>query len=79
MAKLLVIAILVVILISLGSGLFYMLKDRGKSDRTLKALSWRIGLSVTLFLLLMLMYAAGFIKPHGIVPQPGPSQPKTTQ
>ncbi len=79
MAKLLVIAILVVILISLGSGLFYMLKDRGKSDRTLKALSWRIGLSVTLFLLLMLMYATGFIKPHGIVPQPGPSQPKTTQ
>ena len=41
MQKLLIIAVLVVILWNLGAGLYYMMVDKGTTDRTVKALSWR--------------------------------------
>lgn len=58
-----VIAFLILILGSLGSALFYLVKDKGQSDRTLRALTVRVGLSVGLFLLLMLGYYFGLLKP----------------
>lgn len=64
--KILVIIIMLIILGALGSGLIYLVKDRGTSSRTVKALTWRIALSVTLFLLLLIAFALGWIKPHGI-------------
>ena len=66
--KALVIFIFLGILYSLGSALFYMIKDRGATDRTVKALSFRIGLSVGLFLLLFILYGLGIITPHGVRP-----------
>ncbi|HEU0152731.1 MAG TPA: twin transmembrane helix small protein [Arenimonas sp.] len=66
MQKLLIIAFLIVILWNLGAGLYYMMVDKGKTDRTVKSLSWRIGLSVTLILLVVAGILSGFIKPHGI-------------
>lgn len=54
------------ILLSLGSALYYLIKDQGSSDRTVKALTARIGLSITLFLMLMLSYYLGFIPPEGL-------------
>lgn len=59
--KIVIIAFLVVILGSLGSALFYLMRDKGGSDRTVKALTVRVALSVTLFLLLMLGYYFGLI------------------
>jgi hypothetical protein len=38
-----------------------MIRDRGTTERTVKALTVRIALSVTLFLLLMLSFHFGFI------------------
>jgi hypothetical protein len=64
--KIVVIAFLVFILASLGSALYYLIRDKGQSERTVKALTVRIGLSIALFLLLMLGYATGFISPHGL-------------
>ncbi|HAO33727.1 MAG TPA: twin transmembrane helix small protein [Candidatus Competibacter sp.] len=64
--KVIVVIMLVLILGSLGSGLFFLISDRGQNRRTVKALTLRIGLSVALFLLLMLAYATGLIKPHGL-------------
>lgn len=64
--KLIVIAFLVVILYNLGAGLYYMLSDRGKTDRTVKALTRRIALSVALILLIVLGIWTGMITPHGI-------------
>ncbi|MBK8509399.1 MAG: twin transmembrane helix small protein [Candidatus Competibacter sp.] len=64
--KIIVAIMLVLILGSLGSGLFFLISDRGQNRRTVKALTLRIGLSVALFLLLMLAYATGLIKPHGL-------------
>ncbi len=66
MEKLLIIGVLIVILYNLGAGLYYMMVDKGKSDRTVKSLSWRIGLSVGLIVLVILGIYSGVIKPHGI-------------
>lgn len=68
MSKVIVVVIFLGILVSLFSGLFYMVKDRGENSRTLKALSYRIGLSVALFMLLLLLWKLGFIEPHGVQP-----------
>jgi hypothetical protein len=69
MAKIFVISIFLLILGSLGSALIFMIKDKGQGTRTVKALTWRIGLSVLAFVLLLVAYAAGWIEPHGIVPR----------
>lgn len=68
MAKAFILLVLLVILGSLGSGLYYMIKDRGQTDRVAKALTWRIGLSLTLFLLLFILFATGIIEPHSAFP-----------
>lgn len=66
--KLFVILVLLGIIASLGSGLIYMVRDTSDSDRTAKALTVRIVLSVSLFALLMLGIFTGVIEPHGVVP-----------
>lgn len=64
--RIIIIAFLAFIVYNLGAGLYYMMRDKGGSDKTLNALTWRIGLSVALFLLLLLGIATGIIEPHGI-------------
>ena len=54
------------IIYNLGAGLYFMMTDKGKTDRTVKALTRRIGLSVLLIILVIVGILAGFIKPHGI-------------
>jgi hypothetical protein len=56
-----VIATFLLIVASLASALFFVYKDRSGSNRALKALALRVGLSVGLFLLLMGAYYFGFI------------------
>ena len=67
--KIVVVLLFITVLVSLSSGLVYLVKDKGQTDRTVKALSFRIGLSIFAFLLLMLGHYVGWIQPHGIVPQ----------
>lgn len=57
--RIVVIAFLVIIVASLGSALFYIFRDKGGSERAVKALTLRVALSVTLFALLMLGYYFG--------------------
>lgn len=57
----LVLAIVALILLSLGSALFYLIRDQGKSDKVVKMLALRVGLSIGLFLLLMVSYRLGWI------------------
>ena len=54
------------ILLSLMSGLIFLVRDEGKTKRTVKALSWRIGISLALFIFLFLAFSLDFIKPHSI-------------
>lgn len=64
--KVIILAFMLTIVFCLGSGVLYLLKDQQGSKRMVKALSWRIGLSLFLFILLLLAYAFGYIAPHGI-------------
>ncbi len=64
--KILVVATLVAILVSLGSSLFFLVKDPGDPQRMVRALTVRITLSVALFVLLFLAWYAGLIQPHGV-------------
>ncbi|MCA1804367.1 MAG: twin transmembrane helix small protein [Xanthomonadaceae bacterium] len=66
--KLFVILMLLGIVGSLGSGLFYLVRDRDSTDRTARALTIRILLSVFLFGMLMLGIFTGVIEPHGVNP-----------
>jgi branched-subunit amino acid transport protein AzlD len=56
----------VLIIASLGSALFFLMRDKGKSNRTVQALAMRVGLSVTLFLLVLVAYKLGWIQPTGL-------------
>ncbi len=56
-----VLTFLAFILFSLFSGLYFLLKDKGQSRRTVKALTIRVGLSIMLFLLLLIAFKLGFI------------------
>jgi len=64
--KIVVVLILVLILASLGSALVFLVRDEGKSKRTVNALTVRIGLSVALFLFLMFGYYMGWFVPNRI-------------
>ena len=68
LAKLLVVAIFIGVLASLGSALLFLVKDRGQTDRTVRALTMRVGISIGLLCLLVLLWALGLIQPHGIQP-----------
>ncbi|HEV2008519.1 MAG TPA: twin transmembrane helix small protein [Burkholderiales bacterium] len=59
--RIVVILFVVLILVSLGSALYFMVKDKGASTRTAKALTWRVVFSITLFALLMLGFHFGII------------------
>ena len=72
LARILVITLLVAIIASLGSAMYYLVRDRGSGTRTVRALTIRIALSVGLFILLFVLYWLGLIQPHGVVPPPGP-------
>lgn len=57
----LVIGVFVLIVASLGSALVFIYRDKSGSTRALKALALRVGLSVALFVFLMLGYYFGWI------------------
>jgi hypothetical protein len=64
--KILVPIAFVLILASLGSALVFLMKDKGKSDRTVKALALRVGFSVALFILILIANYLGWIEPTGL-------------
>ena len=65
--KILVAVAFVLILASLGSALVFLMRDKGRSNRTVQALALRVGLSVMLFVLLLVAYRLGWIQPTGII------------
>jgi len=66
--KIIFIIIFLLILYSLGSALFHLVirKDKEQSEKTVKALSYRIGISLMLFILMYIAVATGLVKPEGI-------------
>lgn len=64
--KLLIIATLIGIVISLGQALFHMASGNGDSAKTARALTVRISLSVALFVFLLVGWYLGLIEPHNV-------------
>jgi hypothetical protein len=64
--KIVVAVAFVLIIGSLASALFFLMRDKGRSNRTVQALAMRVGLSITLFLLVLLSYKMGWIQPTGL-------------
>ncbi len=64
--KVIIVLFLVLILYNLAAGLYYMIVDKGRTKRTVNALTWRVGLSIALVVLVVLGIWSGVITPHGI-------------
>ncbi|AMO22789.1 twin transmembrane helix small protein [Ramlibacter solisilvae] len=58
------------ILGSLGSALYFMMRDgqhgKPKTSNMARALAWRVGLSVLLFVCILLAWKLGYIQPTGL-------------
>lgn len=63
--KAIIVISLLLIVYTLGSSFYFMVKDKGEGDRALKRLMWRIGLSLLLLVLLYVMFLLGWIEPSG--------------
>jgi uncharacterized membrane protein len=64
--KIMVIALMVAVFVSLATALYFLIQDRNTSQSMVTSLTIRIALSVLVFLLLLLGYTLGWIHPHGI-------------
>ena len=64
--KWLISIVLLMIVFSLGSALYYTMKDKGNSSRMVHSLMLRIGLSIALFLGILLAHYFGLIEATGI-------------
>lgn len=65
LVKIIIIVMLLLIVGSLFSALTFLYKDNGQGERTVKALTLRISLSIALFIFLMLGFYFGFIPARG--------------
>ena len=65
LSKVIIIIFLLVILYSLGSSFYLMMKDKGTGDRALKRLGWRVAFSILLLILFYVMVLMGWINLSG--------------
>jgi TRAP-type C4-dicarboxylate transport system permease large subunit len=64
--KIMIVFLFIAIIYCLGSAVFFMVRYKGRSSNTVKALTWRISLSLLLFFLLIIGYMMGWISPRHI-------------
>ncbi|MBX2839645.1 MAG: twin transmembrane helix small protein [Gammaproteobacteria bacterium] len=60
--KFIVILLLLFVILSLFSGLFFLVKDKGNTKRVVHALTLRIGLSVLAIIVIMIAAAFGVVE-----------------
>ncbi len=68
LSKVLIIGVFLGILYTLASSFYFLVNDRGDGDRTVRRLSWRVGLSLGLILALWGGFQLGIIEPQGVNP-----------
>lgn len=69
--KIIIVVAFMAIIASLMSALFFMMRDKGQSRNTVRALSLRVALSICLFVFLLVANHFGWIQSQG-VPLDGP-------
>ena len=62
LVKIIVLVLLVFVIISLFSGLYFLVKDKGQSNRTVNALTMRIGLSVVAIIVVLIAGVTGILE-----------------
>ncbi len=62
LVKLIIIILLLAIMVSLFSGLFFLVKDDSSKSRTVNALTWRIGLSLVAIAVIIVAGLAGVLE-----------------
>ncbi len=67
LVKAIILILLAAILFALGSALYFLIKGNGRDNSIVKALTWRIALSLLLFLLLLFAFTMGWITPHTLI------------
>jgi len=65
--KYLILIFFIFIFYSLGSALYYMMRDGEGSKRMVKALTMRVAISIALFLFILFSFWMGWIKPAGVI------------
>ncbi len=66
MLKILIILVFLIILVSLGTALYHLIMHKESSAKMVQALTYRIGISLALFILLSIAFMSGLIQPTGI-------------
>lgn len=61
--KLLIVILLLAVVASLFSGLFFVQRDQGRSTRPVRALTVRVALSLLLFAVLVIAFHLGWLVP----------------
>jgi len=64
--KIIVVAALIAVVVSLGSALYYLYRDKGEGTRMVRMLAIRVALSVGLIAFLVISYYMGWIGPQGL-------------
>ena len=64
MTRLLILAAFLGIVLSLGSALVHLVRGKGDSQKMARALMIRVGLSILLFVMLLVAWWLGWIQPH---------------
>ncbi len=64
MFKVIVIALLLFVIVSLFTAFYYLVKDPPRSTRIVKTLFFRVGLSLFIMVLLLVGTKMGWIAPH---------------
>ncbi|MBX2879789.1 MAG: twin transmembrane helix small protein [Granulosicoccus sp.] len=74
--KFIVLLLLGFVIVSLFSGLYFLVKDKGQTNRTVNALSIRIGLSILVIVIVMVAGVTGIIEMN---PSPFSSEQQSRQ
>lgn len=77
--KLIVLALMLGAAIALGRALMALVRGESEEGKTMRALAWRIGLSVVVFLFVLLSMFMGWIEPHDVNPSKRYGQPIETE
>jgi len=64
--KVFIVIVFIMIALSLASGLFFLVKDDSESNRLVTSLTFRVALSIILFVSLFVGYKFGWIQPHDL-------------
>ncbi len=68
LSKIVIVGVFLGILYTLASSFYFLVSDQGEGDRAVRRLSWRVGLSLGLLILLWIGFQLGIIEPQGVNP-----------